>query len=56
VRARLGRQRAGKVPWTFRTRAALPRGVYQLRVRAIDRTGAVERQPRRQNRKTIRLR
>jgi hypothetical protein len=56
LRARLGRQRAGKVPWTFRSGARLPRGVYELRVRAIDRTGAVERQPRKQGRKTIRVR
>jgi hypothetical protein len=56
LRARLGRQRAGKVPWTFRTRARLPRGTYELRVRAVDRTGTVERQPRKQGRKTIRIR
>jgi hypothetical protein len=57
LRARLGRQRAGKVPWTFRNRKArLPRGVYELRVRAIDKTGTVEKQPRRQARKRLRVR
>ena len=56
VRARLGRQRAGKVPWTLRKSARLPRGVYELRVRAIDKTGTVERTSRRQGRKTIRIR
>jgi hypothetical protein len=56
LRARLGRQRAGKVPWTYRTKARLPRGVYELRVRAIDRFGTVEKQPRRQSRKRIRVR
>ncbi|MEA2443698.1 MAG: hypothetical protein QOJ12_990 [Thermoleophilales bacterium] len=56
LRARLGRQRAGKVPWTFRTSAQLPAGTYEVRVRAIDRTGTVERQPRKQGRKTVRIR
>jgi hypothetical protein len=56
LRARLGRRRTGKVPWTFRSRARLPRGTYELRVRAVDSTGAVERQPRKQSRKTIRIR
>jgi hypothetical protein len=54
--ARLGRQRGGKVRWTFSTRAGLPRGTYELRVRAIDKTGAVDRQPRAHGRKTIRIR
>ena len=35
-RARLGRLREGKVPWTFRSRARLPRGRYALTVRAFD--------------------
>jgi hypothetical protein len=57
LRARLGRQRGGKVPWTFRSkRAKLPRGVYELRVRAIDKTGTVEKQPRRQARKRFKVR
>jgi hypothetical protein len=56
LRARLGRIRAGKVPWTFRTRARLPRGTYELRVRAIDRSGTVEKQPRRHARKRFRIR
>ncbi|MEA2480647.1 MAG: hypothetical protein QOJ07_2569, partial [Thermoleophilaceae bacterium] len=56
VRAKLGRQRGGKVPWTFRTTRGLPRGTYELRVRAVDSTGTVERQPRKQARKTIRVR
>src|SRR4051812_48933752 len=56
LRSRLGRQRGGKVPWTFRTKAKLPRGTYELRVRAIDKTGTVEKQPRRQARKRFRIR
>ena len=57
LRARLGRRRAGKVPWTFSNRRArLPRGVYELRVRAIDKNGTVEKQPRRQARKRFRIR
>jgi hypothetical protein len=57
LRARLGRQRAGKVPWTFSNRKArLPRGVYELRVRAVDKTGTVEKQPRKQARKRFRVR
>ena len=38
-RARLGRIREGKVPWTFRTGAALPRGNYVASVRALDANG-----------------
>jgi hypothetical protein len=56
LRARLGRKRAGKVPWTYRTKAKLPRGTYELRVRSVDGTGTVEKQPRRQSRKRVRVR
>ncbi len=56
LRSRLGRRRGGKVPWTFRTKARLPRGTYELRVRATDKTGTVEKQPRRQARKRFRIR
>jgi hypothetical protein len=43
LRARLGPQRAGKVPWTYRTRARLPRGRYVVGVRARDANGRVSR-------------
>jgi hypothetical protein len=43
LRARLGPRRAGKVPWTFRTRARLPRGSYVVGVRARDPQGSVSR-------------
>ena len=57
VRARMGRQRGGKVPWTFRSsKARLPRGIYTLRVRAVDRTGTVGKTTRRHGRKSIRVR
>jgi hypothetical protein len=39
VNARLGRPRAGKVPWTLRVRRALPRGRYVVRVVARDADG-----------------
>jgi hypothetical protein len=39
--AKLGRRRAGKVPWTFRSRQRLPRGTYQVHVRSVDATGGV---------------
>jgi beta-glucosidase len=42
-RARLGRVRAGKVPWTFRATAQLPRGRYFALVRGRDDGGAIER-------------
>jgi hypothetical protein len=37
--ARLGRLRAGKVPWTLRVRRGLPRGRYVARVVAYDADG-----------------
>jgi YVTN family beta-propeller protein len=40
-RARLGRLREGKVPWTFRTGAGLPRGSYVVTVRAHDADGRI---------------
>ena len=52
----MGKVRGGKVPWTFRSKARLPRGTYELRVRATDKTGTVEKQPRRQARKRFRVR
>ena len=56
-RGRLGRVRAGKVPWTsrFRTRT-LPRGTYVVVARATDTDGAVERKLGRFNRRTVRVR
>ena len=38
-RARLGKVRSGKVPWTFRSRARLPRGRYVVTVRVRDANG-----------------
>ena len=56
VRTKLGRQRGGKVAWSYRTRSKLPRGTYQLRVRAVDSTGTVDQKLRRYGRKTVRVR
>ena len=56
VRARIGRRRVGKVPWTFRSRAKLPRGAYTMRVRAVDDTGTVDFKPRKYGRKRARVR
>jgi putative CocE/NonD family hydrolase len=39
LKAALGRQRAGKVPWTFRTRGTASPGLYVARVRARDADG-----------------
>jgi beta-glucosidase len=56
-RGRLGRLRAGKVPWTARVRArGLPRGAYLVVARATDSGGSVERRLRRFNRRTVRIR
>ncbi len=55
--AKLGRLRAGKVPWTARVPARrLPRGSYLAVVRAVDTGGAVERKLRRFNRRAFRVR
>ena len=54
--AKLGRVRAGKVPWTFRAKARLPRGRYLALVRARDDGGAVERKRGRFNRRSFRVR
>jgi hypothetical protein len=56
LRARLGRQRGGKVSWTFTSRRKLPRGSYVLVVRAVDSTGTVDHAVRKQGRKTFRVR
>jgi beta-glucosidase len=56
-RGRLGRLRAGKVPWTARVRGSgLSRGSYLVVARAVDTGGAVERRLRRFNRRTVRIR
>ena len=55
-RARTGPLRAGKVPWTARVPARLPRGTYLARVRATDTGGAVERKVGRYNRRAFRVR
>ena len=56
-RGRLGRLRAGKVPWTARVPArGLPRGNYVVVARAIDTGGAVERRLGRFNRRSFRIR
>jgi len=56
-RGRLGRLRAGKVPWTARVAArSLSRGTYVVVARATDTGGAVERRLRRFNRRTFRVR
>jgi hypothetical protein len=56
-RGRLGRLRAGKVPWTARVAGrGLPRGAYLVVARATDTGGAVERKLRRFNRRTFRIR
>jgi hypothetical protein len=55
-RARLGRVRAGKVPWTFRASARLPRGSYLALVRGRDDGGAVERPRGRFNRRAFAVR
>jgi hypothetical protein len=39
LRARLGKVRPGKVPWTFRARPHLPHGRYTVTVRAVDTRG-----------------
>jgi hypothetical protein len=57
VRARLGKRRAGKVPWTFRARRGFGRPArYRLTVRGIDSNGLVERLLRRYNQKLVRVR
>ena len=45
-------QEGQQVPVDVPHRRKLPRGTYDLRVRAIDGTGTVEKQPRKQSRKT----
>jgi hypothetical protein len=56
VKARLGRVRRGKVPWTFRHSARLRPGKYIVRARARDTRGNVEKLARRYNRKGFRVR
>jgi hypothetical protein len=56
LRAKLGHQRNGKVPWTFKGRKKLPRGSYVMVVRAVDSTGTVDHAVRKQGRKTFRVR
>jgi hypothetical protein len=48
--------RAGKVPWTFRAAARLPRGTYLALARATDSGGEVERRSGRYNRRGFRVR
>jgi hypothetical protein len=54
--AKLGRVRAGKVPWTFRARARLPRGRYLALVRGRDDGGAVEKRRGRFNKRSFTVR
>ena len=54
--AKRGTKKGNKYPWRFASKKRLPRGTYDLRVRTIDGTGTVERQPRKFARKTIRIR
>jgi hypothetical protein len=56
LRARLGRRRVGKVPWTFRKRVKLPRGTYTIRARAVDSRGTADFRSRRYARKRARVR
>jgi hypothetical protein len=56
VKAKLGRVRRGKVPWTFRHSARLRPGKYTVRARARDTRGNVEKLARRYNRKSFRVR
>src|SRR3954453_17799130 len=56
LRARLGRVRPGKVPWTFRMRPHLPHGRYTVSVRAVDTRGRAGGKRGRFNRKLFRVR
>jgi hypothetical protein len=56
LRAKLGRQRGGKVAWTFASKKKLPRGSYVLITRAVDNTGTVDHVTRKFGRKTFRVR
>jgi hypothetical protein len=56
LRAKIGRRRVGKVPWTFRKRLRIPRGTYTLRVRAVDSRGTADFRERKQGRKRLRVR
>jgi hypothetical protein len=53
LRARLGRVRPGKVPWTFRARPHLPHGRYVVSVRAVDARGHAGGRHGRFNRKVF---
>jgi hypothetical protein len=56
LRARLGRVRPGKVPWTFAARPHLPHGRYVVSVRAVDTCGKVGGVRGRFNQKAFRVR
>jgi hypothetical protein len=56
LKAKLGRARSGKVPWSLRRKTALPVGAYTARARARDSRGNVEKRVRRYNRKGFRVR
>jgi hypothetical protein len=56
LRARIGKIRAGKVPWTFRDRPLLPHGRYTVAVRAVDTRGKVGGRRGRFNKKTFAVR
>ena len=54
LRARLGRRRPGKVPWTFKARRGFGKpGTYLVRVRGTDSDGNVERKLRLYNQKKV---
>ena len=53
LRARLGRVRPGKVPWTFRSRPHLTHGRYTVTVRAVDARGKAGGRRGRFNRKVF---
>jgi hypothetical protein len=56
LRARLGKVRPGKVPWTFRARPHLPHGRYTVSVRAVDTRGRAGGKRGRFNKKVFTIR
>jgi hypothetical protein len=56
LRARLGKVRPGKVPWTFSSKPHLARGRYTVAVRAVDTRGKAGGKRGRFNRKTFTVR
>jgi glucodextranase-like protein len=56
LRARLGPQRPGKVPWALSKRVHLPRGSYKVALRAVDTRGKASGRRGRFNSTTFRVR